>query len=434
MKHQGFKHLFRQRFLFAFIILTLAFAGTTNSAVAQTESELSAKDKTEVFEKVWELVDERYYDPNMNGVNWYLQKETYKPLAAKTKNDAEFYEVIKKMVGEMNDAHTRFLTPREAKEDRAKKGTTVGILLSKIEGKTVVERVRPDADEALAKIRAGMTVRTIDGIDVAEKIAEAETTVGGSSSSRASEIIAYRRVLNGEPGTSVKVGLTDEKGNEFEVTLLREVVDQSSEAIAQKLESGVGYINITSFKSPIADKFKKALQELKDTPALIIDLRYNGGGSIGEVLEMAGYLIDEKRPFGKFVRRNGRTKQSLREFSAGRKGGQIYSNPIYVLTSKFSASGSELFSSSLQEFGRAKVIGTQTCGCLLGISRKHKLEGGGELHISDIGFLSSKGRVYEKVGVTPDKLIELKIADLQSGFDRGITEAEKMQNNSTTDF
>ncbi len=429
MKYQRFN-----RFFVILFALSLIFFGQSIIAQTRSKKSLSQSQKAEVFNKVWKLINTRYYDPKMNGVNWLEQKTTYEPLARKTTGDEEFYDVLKKMVGEMNDAHTRFLTPREAKEDRAKKGTSVGILLSNIEGKTVVEKVRLNAKGELAKVREGMRVRTIDDKTIEEKLSEARQVVGGSSSNRASEIMAYRRILRGEPETSVKIGLTDENGKDFDVTLVRKVIDQSSEVISRKLPSGIGYIAVTSFRSPVSGKFKKALLELRGTQSLVVDLRYNGGGSISEVLKMAGYLLNKNRTFGQFMRRSGKTKQSLRKFSAGKRGGQIYSKPIVVLTSKYSASGSELFASSLQEFGRAKVIGTQTCGCLLGISRKHKIKGGGELHISDIGFLSSKGKVYEKVGVTPDKVVEIKIADLRNGIDRGIEEAEKMQNNSLTDF
>lgn len=428
MKYKGFNLLFRRRLFSLLFILSFLLTNPSNFVSAETEIQLSGKDKTEVFTKVWKLIDKNYYDPNMNGVDWNSQFEKYRPLIEKTKSDEEFYNVIRKLVGEMNDAHTRFLTPREALESRERKGTTVGLLLSKVEGKTVVEKVLSDATGELAKVHPGMIVRTVDGKPIGQRLIEAGDEVGDSSSNRALEILTHRQILLGEPGTTVKLGLTDKTGQNFDVTLTRKVFDETSEAVAELLPSGIGYITVTSFKAPVADKFKKALEQLEDTPALIIDLRYNGGGSIGEVLQMAGYFLNEKRTFGKFMQRAGKTKQTFKEFSAGKKDGQIYSNPIYILTSKFSASGSELFSSSLQEFGRARVIGTQTCGCLLGISKKHRLKGGSELHISDIGFLSAKGKVYEKVGVTPDKIIELKIDDLQSGLDKGIVEAEKMFN------
>ena len=425
MKYGNFNLLLRRHSIRLLIILSLLIS-TTIPGYAQAEYQLSAKDKSEVFEEVWNLVNDEYYDPNLNGVDWKTLRDQYKPTIGLTKTDEEFYDVIKRMVGEMKDAHTRFLTPREAREDRERKATTVGILLSKVEGKAVVEKVLPNAGGELAKVKPGMIVRTVDGEMIEKRFAEAIEEVGGSSSDRALEIITYRRILNGEPGTSVKIGLLDKNGKDFEVTLVRQIVEQTSEAIGRKLSSGIGYISISSFKAPISDKFKQALLDLKDTSALIIDVRYNGGGSISEVLKMAGFLINEKREFGKFIKRSGDSKQSKKSFSAGKKGEQIYSNPIVILTSKFSASGSELFSSSLQEFGRAKVLGRQTCGCLLGISEKHRLKDGSELHISDTGFLSAKGKIYEKTGVTPDKIVELKIDDLINKYDREMDEAEKM--------
>lgn len=428
MKNGPFNHLIRRRlFLHLFLLLSL-FAGAAGPGLAQAEYRLSERNKTELFEEVWNLIDQHYYDPEMNGIDWQRLRGEYRPMIGFTRTDEEFYELIKRMVGEMRDSHTRFLTPREAAEHRQRKGTTVGLLLSRIEGRTVVEKIvpaRPGSE--LARIRPGMTVRTIDGEPVEKRYEEAVREIGGSSSDRALEIIAHKRMLRGEPGTRVRIGLRDERRKrDFEVTLVRRTVEQRSEAIGRILPSGIGYIQVTSFRAPIADKFKKALEELKDTPALIIDLRYNGGGNIREVLKMAGYLINEKRSFGKFIRRAEGKSQSSKSFSAGRNGGQIYANPVVILTSKFSASGSELFSSSLQEFGRARVIGRQTCGCLLGISKKHRFPDGSELHISDTGFLSPKGRIYEKTGVTPDRIVELRIEDLLNGTDREIGEAEKM--------
>ena len=434
MSNKRIKLILGRQFIGSFLIAILAFSSVPNLGYAQDKTPLSNDDRAKIFDKVWRLVNTRYYDPKMNGTNWSNVKEKYEPLIPQTSDDPEFYDVLKKMVGEMNDAHTRFLTPREARERRSRKGTTIGALLSEIEGKTVVEKVLPDAKGELAKVKPGMIVRTIDGVRVEKRLAEARKEVGGSSSKRALQILTYRRLLRGEPGTSIKIGLIGEDGKNFEVTLNRKVISQTSKAIGTILPSGIGYLAVSSFRAPISAEFKKTLLKLKDAPSIIIDLRYNGGGSISEVLRMAGMFLDKKYSFGKFMRRKGTAKQSLKKFSAGRKGRQIYSKPILILTSKFSASGSELFASGLQELGRAKVVGGQTCGCLLGISRKHRLRGGSELHISDIGFLSAKGKIYEKVGVTPDQVVKTKILDLQSGFDRGISTAEKLLSSTAVDY
>ncbi|MCB1023796.1 MAG: hypothetical protein KDB79_05380, partial [Acidobacteria bacterium] len=358
------------------LIFALLLAMVPNTGLARSQEVLTVEDRSEIFEKVWNLINERYYDPKMNGVDWQRVRANYEPRIADLNSSEEFYDLLKKMVGEMNDAHTRFLTPREARERRDRQNTTVGLLLSRVEGKTVVELVLPEAKNDLAKVKPGMLVRTLDGVDVEKRFIEAQKELGGSSSERSLEIMTYSRMLRGEPGTKVTIGLTDAKGKKFDVTLTREIVPETSEAVGRVLPSGLGYISISSFKSPISDKFKRTLSELESTPALIIDLRYNGGGSISEVLEMAGVFLDRTYNFGKFLKRTGNSKQSLKKFTAGEKGGQLYSKPLIILTSKFSASGSELFASSLQELGRAKIVGEQSCGCLLGISRRHSLKDG----------------------------------------------------------
>src|SRR5882724_8298645 len=69
---------------------------------------LSAKDRKEVFEKVWKEIHDHYYDPSYNGVDWNEVHQRYAPLVETTKRDQEFYALMSQMSSELHDAHTRF--------------------------------------------------------------------------------------------------------------------------------------------------------------------------------------------------------------------------------------------------------------------------------------------------------------------------------------
>src|SRR5919205_661062 len=73
---------------------------------------LTPKDRQEIFSDTWATINEKYYDPSFNGVNWRAVREHYRPAVEAARSDEDFYTVMKKTVGELRDAHTRFATPR----------------------------------------------------------------------------------------------------------------------------------------------------------------------------------------------------------------------------------------------------------------------------------------------------------------------------------
>ena len=179
-------------------------------------------------------------------------------------------------------------------------------------------------------------------------------------------------------------------------------------------------MKLSLWKSPIHDQFKSYLEKLRDAPGLIIDLRGNPGGEVNEVLKIAGYFFPTRISFGRFVTRSGK---SLDLFT-GRDGDPVYGGPVAILLNEASGSGSEMFSGVMQEAGRAIVVGRQSCGCLLGISQYKKFKGGGELAISELGYVSPRGRTLEGVGVMPDEAVSLTLADLQRRRDATIEGAQ----------
>jgi carboxyl-terminal processing protease len=393
----------------------------TSPVVASESSErLSNKDRIEIFEEVWTTINEKYYDASFNGVDWRALRERYRPLIEGASADDEFYAILKRMVGELHDAHTRFSTPEERRERERLEAVSAGVSIFEVEGKPVIVAVDPDSDAARRGVERGMLVVTIDGKPVAQRLAEAGARVAGSSTDRAVRLRIYRMLVGGDPGTSLRMSLTRADGSVLDVALARRIVKDNAVVNSRKLPSGFGYIRLTLWQSPIRKQFKKALEQFKDAPGVVIDLRGNPGGEAEEVERIASYFFDSRVPFGKFTRRSGKSIY-LRTDSDK----QAYKGPVAILVNEGSGSGSELFAGVMQENHRAIVVGRQTCGCVLGISKFRSVKGKGELAVSEYGYRSPEGKTFEGAGVRPDKTVELKISDLQRQRDSALDQAER---------
>jgi carboxyl-terminal processing protease len=381
---------------------------------------LTAGDRISVFEQVWETINQRYYDPSFKGVDWRGVHDGYRPLVEKAGTDEEFYDILKKMVGELHDAHTRFHTPEQRRERERLQAVSAGLSIFEVEGKPVVVGVEPDTDAARAGVEMGMIVLQIDGKPVEQRIAEARPRIAGSSTERAVRLRLFRMIIDGEPGTTLKLKLARANGSTLNVELSRLIVSDTAVVTSRRLPSGFGYVHLTLWKSPIRKQFKKALEQFKDSPGVIVDIRGNPGGEADEVVKIGSYFFNRHVPFGKFSRRTGKAIYLRTDDDD-----QIYKGPVAILINEGSGSGSELFAGVMQENGRAVVVGRRSCGCVLGISEFKKFKGGGELAVSEFGYISPRENTYEGTGVVPDKTVELKISDLQAKRDAVIEEAER---------
>jgi carboxyl-terminal processing protease len=419
----------------AVLLAGLGFA----MAARGTSHSLSATDRVQIFERVWKDVDEHYYDPEFGGVKWQEVHLRYLPLVQAAKDDENFYSIVDRMTAELHDAHTRFSSPEQWGNRKKHQGVSVGFRAGYVEDRVVVLDVFPESNAAGAGIQPGMIVTALDGQPISDRLAEATTKVLPSSTERVTKLRILGDVFAGSLETPFTASFERANGSSLDVKYARQTLTTELRVTSTKLSSGYGYIRFDEFHPSLVKDFKTAVENLRTTPGLILDLRRNRGG-VGATLEaMAALFFDGKTLFERRMsrkqvtasERDGHRTEETQVF-VGKKGEQIYSGPVVILVSEYSASAAEVFAAGMQDSGRAKLVGSPSCGCVLGITHDRVMKGGGVLEISEVLWFSPKDRKLEGEGVIPDVSAVPTIASLREKRDLVLEAGEKMLQEGVT--
>jgi carboxyl-terminal processing protease len=392
---------------------------------------LRPEDRQLAFDFVWQTINERYYNAKLNGVDWNAVGARYRPMALAAKDDEAFWDTLDRMTGELKDAHTRVESPKRVELRRGDEAVTLGFLFVPTAGTLAVSSVSPDSDAWWAGVRPGMTLVTIGGepaLAAYEKL-KSETRLDSTERSRHSR--AMRKIVSGDAGTRESFTFERADGSRFDATLARRKVLSRPGESHRILPSGFGYVRFSQWTLSITSRVIAAMEELKDTPGLVIDLRGNPGGAVTAVNQMLERFFPGRTEIGHTITRTGKpigflmgTVEiiKLKRTIDGNK--DAYTGPVVILQNAGSASGSELFAATMQAAGRATVMGEPSCGCLLGFLGYARIPGGAELAYSEVGFVMANDKRIEGEGVIPDRTVPLNLADLQMNRDRALEEAQ----------
>jgi len=235
------------------------------------------------------------------------------------------------------------------------------------------------------------------------------------------------KMIRGPKGTRVTLRVQKPTGTEESVTITRDkVVLEEAYAkgavLSKKGQKDVGYIHLPSFYggrgSPrtAAGDVRKLLAEMRTrkVAGVILDLRSNGGGILGDAVAMTGDLIDT----GPVVQVQDSRKQ--REIHDDDKQGYEYDGALIVMVDRFSASASEIVAGALQDYGRALIVGTSPTHGKGTVQTLAELDHGGStdlgvLKITIQQFFRVTGSSTQREGVTPDVLLPDPTGHLETG-------------------
>jgi len=380
-----------------------------------------------VFDDVWETVRDLYYDPGLHGVDWQAERAKFRPVAAEASTNAEFYAALRRMLGSLRDAHTRVFAPTEKFDWRNPRFISIGVSMREVNNAPVVTMVERDSEAERAGLRAGDTLKSVDGEDALALFERRLRDQGASSTINAARSRAMATLFDGASGSTVSVAWIDARGKEQKAILRRQWRGRDLALRVRQLRGKIGLIEFDIFTEAVAVEFVRALGgRLRDARGLIIDLRNNGGGDSEAMIEIASALLPAGKSLGRFMDRSGRIQSEPHTRAAMLLSPEYIKSfraPVVVLTSERSSSAAEIFVAALKEARRALLLGRNTCGCALGIRRRHTLPDGGELHISELDYHTAGGSRLEGIGVAPDEKITLDQGELRARRDRAIERA-----------
>jgi carboxyl-terminal processing protease len=404
------------------------------------ERGLSGDGRARAFDFVWQTINERYHDPKLNGVDWKAVGARYRPLALGAKDDDAFWDTLDRMTGELHDSHTRVDSPERVELRRRDESISLGFGFIPLEGKLVVSSVNSESDAWWSGVRPGMVVVSIDKEPAATAYARLLSETRFDSTERSRHFRVLRRLLAGPEGTKVAFTFERGDGSRLEANVSRRKFTSRASASHRVLPSGFGYLRVTQWTLGVTSRMVAGLDEMRDAPGLIIDLRGNPGGSVHIVNMLLSEFFTGRTELGRTTTRTGRPVSML--FGAVEiiklnnvidGNPKAYAGPVAILVNAGSASGSELFAGAMQAAKRATIVGETTCGCLLGFLGYANIPGGGELAYSEVGFILGNGKRIEGEGVVPDHQVAPSLNDLIVSRDRVLEAAQDILRKSIAD-
>jgi len=288
---------------------------------------------------------------------------TFERYRTKFDNDEKFSVFVNTITG-MMDLHTEYMLPLDKRYfDETLSGSFdgIGAQLGYDEGNIKIVAVIPGGPAQKSnQVEVG---------DVVVRVGQATDTPVELAGFDVTDAV---KLIRGKKGTEVRLTLRKKDGSLKTVPIVRDKIVQDEtyvrSAVINQGSSKIGYLFLPEFYANFndpSDPHRSAVDvenEIKKLKAqkvdgIVIDLRNNGGGSLNDVVQMAGLFID-RGPIVQ-VKSRGRQPEVLKD----NEDGVLWDGPLAVMVNEFSASASEIFAAAMQDYGRAVIIGsTSTYG------------------------------------------------------------------------
>ena len=365
-----------------------------------------AEERQYLFDHIWRQVKDKFYDPNLQGVDWDGYRKVYERYLPYIDNNFDFAEMLSEMLGELNASHTgcRYYPSGASLQTAA-----LGVFLDpNYEGDGLkIQEIIKRGPFAVKKneVTPGSIIEKIDGTDI-----------------KAGE--DYNALLDGKAGKNVRLTIKNAKGKRFDLTikaisqgaqqelLYKRWVDRNR-AIVDSVSGGrIAYVHVKAMNS---ESFRTVYSELlsdknRNRDAVSVDERHNGGGWLHDDLctLLSGKQYQEFVPHGKVVGKDPFNK---------------WTKPSCVLICEDDYSNGHGFPWVYKELGIGKLIGTPVAGTMTAVWWETLMDRSLVFGIPQVGCRDMRGTFGENTTLYPHVEVYNSPEDYITGHDTQLIRA-----------
>jgi tricorn protease len=362
----------------------------------------------QMFAEAWRLQREHFWDEDMSGVDWDAVYAQYAPLVERVSSRSELSDLLWEMHGELGTSHA-YEWGGEYRQGPHYRQGFLGVdwdYDSEHDRYRIAKIIKGDPSDSHAT-----SPLTSPGLDVA--VGDAVLAINGQ---RVEAKRSPQELLVNQAGNEVQLTVEDGETKETRVVVVkalgnempvryRDWVENNRRYVHEKSQNRVGYIHIPDMgKSGYAEFHRSYLSEY-DYPALLIDVRWNGGGNVSGLLleKLARRRIGYD--FSRWFLSNPYPEESPR-------------GPMVALTNEHAGSDGDIFCHSFKLMGLGPLIGKRTWGGVIGISPSHRLVDGTTTTQPEYSFwFKDVGWNVENYGTDPDIEVDIAPQDYAKGVD-----------------
>jgi tricorn protease len=365
---------------------------------------------TEIFDEVWRRFRDYFYVANMNGYDWQAIGDRYRQLLPYVGHRSDLNYVISEMIGELNNSHSYiqggdFDMPERPEvalpgarftADPASGRYRISRILS---GDNAEDRYRAPLTEIGVDARQADYLLAIDGEDV-------KTTDNPYRLLRYKADRPVELTLNDRPVADGARKVTFKPITDEESLFYLDWVETNRKRVDETSGGKIGYLHVPDMGADGIREFIKAFYPQVRKQGLIVDVRFNGGGNVSQ-------MLIERLSRKLLAVGYSRTSQVTETYPD-----VVFHGPLAALCNETTASDGDIFSAMFKQAGLGPLIGKRSWGGVVGITDHGALLDGGHVFVPQFATASVDGKwIIEGHGVDPDIVVENTPKEVLAGHD-----------------